>query len=42
MKDNVFYLRAANEEAKKARATGNTPFGAVLEIGRRTRLNSSH
>lgn len=30
MKDNVFYLRAANEEAKKARATGNTPFGAVL------------
>lgn len=30
MKDNAFYLRAANEEAKKARAAGNTPFGAVL------------
>ena len=30
MKDHVFYLKAANEEARKSRATGNTPFGAVL------------
>lgn len=30
MKDAAYYLREANEEAKKARAAGNTPFGAVL------------
>ena len=30
MKDAVYYLREANEEARKARAAGNTPFGAVL------------
>lgn len=30
MKDLLDYLRLANEAAKKARASGNTPFGAVL------------
>lgn len=28
--NNIDYLRCANEIAKKARADGNTPFGAVL------------
>ena len=28
--DHIKYLRAANEVARKARANGNTPFGAVL------------
>lgn len=28
--DHIKYLRIANEAAKKARASGNTPFGAVL------------
>ncbi|MEA5058457.1 MAG: nucleoside deaminase [Candidatus Pelethousia sp.] len=30
MQDATYYLTEANEEAKKARAMGNTPFGAVL------------
>ena len=29
---HTMYLRRANEAAKKARAAGNTPFGAVLVI----------
>ena len=28
--NNIDYLRRANEQAKKARQNGNTPFGAVL------------
>ena len=28
--DHTKYLRIANEEARRARASGNTPFGAVL------------
>lgn len=28
--EHVFYLRAANREAQKAKEGGNTPFGAVL------------
>ena len=28
--DHIKYLLAANEVARKARANGNTPFGAVL------------
>ena len=29
-RDDIFYLRDANEVAKQARAGGNTPFGAIL------------
>ncbi|TKB23281.1 nucleoside deaminase [Desulfopila sp. IMCC35006] len=29
-KDDIFYLREANEVAIQARAAGNTPFGAIL------------
>lgn len=28
--DHIKYLRIANETARKARASGNTPFGAIL------------
>lgn len=30
MKDAIRYLKEANQEAARARAAGNTPFGAVL------------
>ena len=33
MKKLSDYLRLANEAAKKARAGGNTPFGAILVDG---------
>ena len=33
MTKHAMYLRRANEAAKKARAAGNTPFGAVLVNG---------
>lgn len=30
MKEDIYYLRLANEAAKEAKEGGNTPFGAVL------------
>ncbi len=33
MKDDLYFLRLANEEAVKAKTEGNMPFGAVLVSG---------